>query len=70
MNNLPPASDADIAYNNASSLMMQAGTIFGIALAITLLRCYVRLGMLKSFGKDDWTIIVSMVRGTARTFNQ
>ncbi|KAI5375980.1 hypothetical protein J4E82_005224 [Alternaria postmessia] len=60
MSNLPPISDADIAYSNASSLMVQAGTIFGIALAITLLRCYVRLVMLKSFGKDDWTIIVSM----------
>jgi hypothetical protein len=69
MSNLPPISDADIAYSNASSLMVQAGTIFGIALAITLLRCYVRLVMLKSFGKDDWTIIVSMVRGTARTFD-
>ncbi|OAG25307.1 hypothetical protein CC77DRAFT_1004931 [Alternaria alternata] len=40
MNNLPPISDADIAYSNASNLMVQAGTIFGIALAITLLRCY------------------------------
>lgn len=69
MSNIPPISDAGIAYSNASSLMFQAGTIYGIALAITLLRCYVRLVMLKSFDKDDWTIIVSMVRGTARTFD-
>jgi len=55
-------SDAETSYSNASNLMIQAGTIFVIALAVTLLRCYVRLVMLKAFGKDDWTILVSMVR--------
>jgi hypothetical protein len=68
MNKLPPVSDADIAYSNASSLIIQAGTIFGIAFATVLLRCYVRVVMLKAFGKDDFTIIVSTVRGTLRIF--
>jgi len=62
MNQHTAVSDAEISYSNASNLMIQAGTIFGIALAVTLLRCYVRLVMLKAFGKDDWTILVSMVR--------
>jgi hypothetical protein len=54
-------SAADVSYTNVSSLMIQASTMFGFALIVTTLRCYVRLYMLKAFGRDDWTIIVSMV---------
>jgi uncharacterized membrane protein (DUF485 family) len=55
----------DIAYSNASNLMLQAVVVFGIALAVTVLRCYVRFVMLKAFGKDDWTTLVSMVRNNS-----
>lgn len=32
-----------------------------VATAATLLRCYVRVNMLKVFGADDWVIVASTV---------
>ncbi|KAF1834516.1 hypothetical protein BDW02DRAFT_630296 [Decorospora gaudefroyi] len=55
---------ADIAYSNANNLIVQASTLSSIALVVTVLRCYVRLVMLKAFEKDYWTIIVSMLLTT------
>ncbi|KAF2130943.1 hypothetical protein P153DRAFT_384158 [Dothidotthia symphoricarpi CBS 119687] len=54
----------DIAFTNAPTLMSQSGTIFAFSAAIVLLRMYVRLAMLKAFGKDDWFMLIAMIMST------
>jgi hypothetical protein len=51
-----------IAFTNAPALLAKAGSIFGIAASIVLLRIYVRVRIVKSFGHDDWAIILAIVR--------
>jgi hypothetical protein len=51
-----------IHYSNAHSLMAQAGSVFAVCTLTVLLRCYVRMRILKSFGSDDWTILLAYVR--------
>ncbi|KAF2440194.1 hypothetical protein P171DRAFT_369181, partial [Karstenula rhodostoma CBS 690.94] len=41
------------------------GTFFTAALIIVKLRCYVRITMLKVFGKDDYRMVVSMMFAAA-----
>lgn len=48
-----------IAYTNAPTLLMQSGALFGATTLVVVLRCYVRVVMLRSFGKDDWTILLA-----------
>lgn len=57
----PDLTSDYIAYTNAPVLLAQAGSVFGIALAVVMLRIYVRVHMLRSFGKDDWTMVLAMV---------
>ncbi|KAJ4352121.1 uncharacterized protein N0V89_007467 [Didymosphaeria variabile] len=54
----------DIAYTNAQRILSITGTFFTAALSIVLLRCYVRVVMLRVFGKDDYMMVVSMVFAT------
>lgn len=61
-----PSSAADltpeyIAFTNAPVLLAQAGSVFAIAAVVVVLRVYVRVSMLRSFGKDDWTMVLAMV---------
>lgn len=48
-----------IAYSNAPALLAQTGALFGTAVLIVILRCYVRAKILKSFGKDDWAMLLA-----------
>lgn len=50
-----------IAYTNSPTLMAQSGTIFGFSAAVVTLRIYVRLAMVKAFGKDDFFMLIAMV---------
>ena len=50
-----------IAYSNADRLVAQAATLCAVALATVLLRCYARVVVVKSFGYDDWTMLLAMV---------
>ena len=50
-----------IAFTNAPALLAQAGSVFGIAAVVVVLRVYVRVRMLNSFGKDDWAMVLAMV---------
>lgn len=54
-----------IAYSNARTLLAQTVPFFSIALLIVSARCYVRAVVLRAFGKDDWVIILAMVRITS-----
>lgn len=57
----PDLTPEYVAFTNAPSLLAQAGSVFGIATAVVVLRIYVRLCMIRSFGKDDWTMVLAMV---------
>ena len=59
---MPPMTPEYIAYTNAPQIMAITGSFFAIALVVVLLRCYVRISMLKVFGIDDWIMVFSMVR--------
>ena len=48
-----------IAYTNAPVLLTQFGAFFAVASAVVFLRVYVRAFMIKSFGKDDWLILLA-----------
>lgn len=36
-------------------------SLYGLALLALLLRCYVRLVIVKAFGPDDWIMLAAMV---------
>ncbi|KAB2101376.1 hypothetical protein AG0111_0g10449 [Alternaria gaisen] len=56
----PDLSNPDyIAYTNAPLLLTQTGVLFGVTAFIVVLRCYVRVVMLRCFGKDDWTMLLA-----------
>jgi hypothetical protein len=50
-----------IALNNAPALMAQAGSVFAICFVTVVLRFYVRAMILRSFGADDWTMLLAFV---------
>ncbi|KAH6618479.1 hypothetical protein C7974DRAFT_415853 [Boeremia exigua] len=53
-----------IAFTNAHVLLAQAGSVFAIAALVVILRIYVRLRMVRSFGNDDWTMVLAMLLAT------
>jgi hypothetical protein len=58
--------DSDyIAYTNAPALLTQTGALFGVTAFVIILRCYVRVAIIKSIGKDDWTILLAFAFATA-----
>lgn len=48
-----------IAFTNAPVLLTQFGSLFGVASVVVFARCYVRWFMIKSFGKDDWLMLLA-----------
>jgi hypothetical protein len=48
-----------IAFTNAPVLLTQFGSLFAVASVVVFLRCYVRAIMIKSFGKDDWLMLLA-----------
>ncbi len=48
-----------VAYSNAPLLLTQFGSLFAAASIVVLLRFYVRAVMIKSFGKDDWLMLLA-----------
>lgn len=46
---------------NAPAILTITGTFFGVATLVVLLRCYVRISMLKVFGIDDYLMVVALV---------
>lgn len=47
--------------SKASNIIPVCVVLTVVATAATLLRCYVRMNMLKVFGADDWVIVASTV---------
>jgi hypothetical protein len=57
----PPLTAEYIAYTNASHILGVVGSFFTLAAIVVLLRCYTRFFVLKTFGRDDWAVVVAMV---------
>jgi hypothetical protein len=51
----------EIAFNNAPAILAITGSFFAAAAFVFVLRAYVRLGMLKVFGIDDYVMTLAMV---------
>lgn len=54
-----------IEFTNAPTLLSQSGALFGAAALVVLLRFYVRVTILRSFGTDDWIMLLAFVFATA-----
>jgi hypothetical protein len=50
-----------VAFTNAPHLLAMAGSAFSIAAVVVILRIYVRILVVKSFGRDDWAMVVALV---------
>ncbi|KAF1916615.1 hypothetical protein BDU57DRAFT_238510 [Ampelomyces quisqualis] len=63
---LPPQPTPEIlAYNNAPQILSITGAFFAMAAVVVLLRCYVRIAMLKTFGADDYVMGFAMILNAA-----
>ncbi|KAF2875984.1 hypothetical protein BDV95DRAFT_485556 [Massariosphaeria phaeospora] len=62
---LPALSPEYVEYTNKSEILSITGTFFAAAALVVLLRCYVRLAMLKVFGLDDYVMVFAMILATA-----
>ena len=51
----------EMAYTNAPEILAITSTFFAIAAAVVILRCYVRIFMLKIFKFEDWLMVLAMV---------
>ena len=56
--NLPAYSPTE---TYAPQILTITGTFFAAAALIVLLRCYVRITMLKVFGADDYAMVIALV---------
>ena len=50
-----------LAFNNAPHILAISGSFFAAATLVVLLRCYVRIAMLKVFGIDDYVMAFAAV---------
>ncbi len=51
-----------MAVDLGISLFTSAGILLFLATVTTLLRCIARIYIVKSFGLDDWLMILTLVR--------
>ncbi|KAH7406684.1 hypothetical protein DE146DRAFT_399776 [Phaeosphaeria sp. MPI-PUGE-AT-0046c] len=61
----PPLTPEEVAYTNAPQILGITGSFFTLAAIVVLLRCYVRVKLLKTFGADDCVMLLAMVLNTA-----
>jgi hypothetical protein len=50
-----------VGESHGSQILAITGFFTGLALLVVALRVYVRMGMLKIMGADDYVILISMV---------
>ncbi|KAH7120910.1 hypothetical protein B0J11DRAFT_51864 [Dendryphion nanum] len=62
---LPVLTPEEIAYTNAPEILAITATFFGLAAAVVVLRCYVRVVMLKIFKFEDWLMVLAMCLAAA-----
>lgn len=56
-----PVDSPDVSHMTPDALLGKAGSVFAVAASVVLLRIFVRIRIVKSFGKDDWAMILAMV---------
>lgn len=64
----PPPTPEILAYNNAPQIVSITAAFFALAAIVVLLRCYVRIAMLKTFGADDYVMVLAMVMPHSRFY--
>jgi hypothetical protein len=57
----PPMTPEYLAFNNAPAILAITGSFFAAATLVVILRCYVRIAMLRVFGVDDYVIVLATV---------
>ncbi|KAH7366586.1 hypothetical protein BKA66DRAFT_470539 [Pyrenochaeta sp. MPI-SDFR-AT-0127] len=50
-----------IAINKSGSILATVATLFAVTTAVVLLRFYVRIRMVKTFGNDDWAMMFALL---------
>ncbi|ORX97794.1 hypothetical protein BCR34DRAFT_607135 [Clohesyomyces aquaticus] len=60
----PMLTPEQIAFTNADEILSIVGSFFAVAAFVVLLRCYVRIAMLKVFGIDDYLMVLAMALAT------
>jgi hypothetical protein len=66
---LPEFTPEFVAYSNGPILLAQTAPIYAIAAAVVVARCYTRLMIVKSFGRDDWAMLATLVRNLLPRFD-
>lgn len=59
----PDPADIDFS-SNAPRILAIVGTLTGLAALLLVLRCYVRIFLLRRFYVEDWIMVISVVRIT------
>ncbi|KAF1952866.1 hypothetical protein CC80DRAFT_355435, partial [Byssothecium circinans] len=62
---MPPLPPEYVDYTNAPQILSITGSFFAAAVIAVLLRCYVRLSLLKVFGIDDYIMAFAMICAAA-----
>ncbi|KAH7355703.1 hypothetical protein BKA66DRAFT_597566 [Pyrenochaeta sp. MPI-SDFR-AT-0127] len=57
----PRLTPEEANYNNAPQILSITGSFFAAAASVVILRCYVRIKLLKVFGVDDYVMLFAMV---------
>ena len=52
----------DATEDRSPRLTVVTSTLLAIAIVVTALRCYVRIGLVKAFGPDDYLMVSALVR--------
>jgi hypothetical protein len=58
---MPQRSLEYLAENIAPRLLAVEGTLFAVAMTAVFMRFYVRIFILKTFGWDDWMMLIAAV---------
>lgn len=53
-----------LEFNNKDQILSITSAFFAVAMFTVLIRCYVRVAMLKVFGIDDYIMVFAMVCST------
>ncbi|KAF2111020.1 hypothetical protein BDV96DRAFT_500396 [Lophiotrema nucula] len=61
----PVFTPEQIAFNNKDEIIGITTAFFVAAAVVVILRCYVRIAMLKVFGLDDYLMVLAMLLATA-----
>jgi hypothetical protein len=54
----------EVAYTNGPVLLAVTGAFYTVSLLTVVARSYSRRFIVKSFGKDDWTMVAALVSKT------